>query len=84
MNVVIDGVTYAPSGSQGSIGIGITTHNRPEILKETLAAFAKLCPEGTPIIVVDDGSTIAAEDTTGTATIYRHPSARGIPAASAT
>ena len=81
MNVVIDGVTYTPAGSQGGIGVGITTHNRPDILKETLSAFAKLCPDGTPIVVVDDGSDIPAADATGTATIYRHAAARGIPAA---
>src|SRR5690606_10124331 len=53
MDVVIDGVRYTP-GSR--IGVGITTHNRPEIFAKTLAEMRKHLPPGAKLVVVDDAS----------------------------
>lgn len=38
------------------IGIGITTHNRPEVLAHTLAQIEKFSPAKAKIVVVDDAS----------------------------
>lgn len=43
------------------IGIGITTHNRPEIFTKTLEHLKRFTPE-TKIVVVDDGSEIPCLD----------------------
>lgn len=39
------------------IGIGITTHNRPEVLEKALAFQAKHMPANAKLVVVDDAST---------------------------
>jgi glycosyltransferase involved in cell wall biosynthesis len=40
------------------IGIGLTSHNRPEVFKETLKKIKQFKPKGAKIVVVDDGSTV--------------------------
>ena len=62
-----------------SVGVAITTHNRPEALAETLRAFRLHSPE-LPLIVVDDGSQPPATVPAGV-TLIRHDTARGIPEA---
>lgn len=42
----------------GKIGIGITTHNRPEVFKRTYANVIRYAPTGAKIVVVDDASDI--------------------------
>lgn len=44
------------------IGIGLTTHNRPEIFKETLQKMKQFRPEGAKIVVVDDCSDIKVKE----------------------
>lgn len=44
-----------------SIGIGITTHNRPDLLARALEAHEKHLPEGATLVVVDDASETPAE-----------------------
>ncbi|HVI60119.1 MAG TPA: glycosyltransferase [Luteimonas sp.] len=39
-------------------GIAITTRNRPEILADTLAAFARHTPPDVPVLVIDDASSV--------------------------
>ena len=51
--VVIDGVEYAPAA--GRIGVGITTHNRPDVFAETHRRIVELTP-GAKVVVVDDAS----------------------------
>lgn len=56
MRVTIDGVDYAPVGTTASIGICITTHNRPEVLQKSLEQHMKHLPDNAFVVVVDDGS----------------------------
>lgn len=80
MRVVIEGVEYAPAQEHRPlVGVAITTHNRPEVLAETLAAFQALSPD-IPVIVVDDGSQTPAIVPPGV-TLVRHEFPLGIPAA---
>lgn len=80
MKVVVEGVEYAPAQDHRPlIGVAITTHNRPEVLAETLAAFRALSPD-IPVIVVDDGSETPATVPPGVA-LVRHEFPLGIPAA---
>jgi len=61
MDVVINGVSYAPNRqSVSKIGIAITTHNRPDTLAKALESQLKCLPVGAKIVVVDDGSTVPA------------------------
>lgn len=60
MQVMIDGVPYAPLSQQSHIGIAITTHNRPEVLAKSIAQHIKHLPAGAKVIVIDDGSAPAA------------------------
>lgn len=57
MQVLIDGEPYIKEadGNKISIGIGITTHNRNELVAETVAKIQAATP-GARIIVVDDAS----------------------------
>lgn len=55
MNVVIDGEVYTKENKNLSIGIGITTHNRNELLARTYAKILELTPNAR-IVVVDDAS----------------------------
>ncbi|WP_193144423.1 glycosyltransferase family 2 protein [Enterobacter cloacae] len=60
-SVVVDGVRYIPdSGHKHSVGIAITTHNRPEVLKLAIEQHMKHLPSGALVVVVDDGSKPAA------------------------
>ena len=45
-----------PASTPGRIGIGITTHNRPEALSQAMAAHAKYLPPDAKLVVVDDAS----------------------------
>lgn len=67
------------AGSSPSVGVAITTHNRPDVLAETLRAFRIHSPD-LPLIVVDDGSQPPATVPAGV-TLIRHETPRGIPAA---
>lgn len=79
--VVVNGVSYAPLESAvGLFGISITTHSRPDALAETLTAIDKFTPEGTPVVVVDDGSDPPAV-VPPWVTLVRHDVPQGIPAA---
>ncbi|EPC9283128.1 mycofactocin system glycosyltransferase [Citrobacter freundii] len=61
MQVTIDGIQYAPvSISRPAIGIAITTHNRPEVLKRAIEHHMKHLPSGALVVVIDDGSNPAA------------------------
>lgn len=61
MQVTIDGVPYAPACAISSrIGIAITTHNRPDVLKRAIEQHMKHLPAGALVVVVDDGSNPAA------------------------
>ncbi|EBW5188247.1 glycosyltransferase family 2 protein [Salmonella enterica subsp. enterica serovar Heidelberg] len=61
MEVIISGIHYVPSGiNQPSIGLAITTHNRPEVLKRAIEQHIKHLPSGSLVVVVDDGSNPAA------------------------
>lgn len=66
MEVTIGGITYVPEGSAGgpSIGIAITTRNRPEVLAKTLKQFEQFMPRGAKLVVVDDASTQPTPDAT--------------------
>lgn len=56
MQVKIDGVSYAPvSDSRSAIGIAITTHNRPEVLKRAIEQHIKHLPSGALVVVIDAG-----------------------------
>ncbi|WP_376779411.1 glycosyltransferase family 2 protein, partial [Atlantibacter hermannii] len=61
MQVTIDGVQYVPASHQQSrIGIAITTHNRPDVLKKAIEQHKKHLPAGALVVVIDDGSKPAA------------------------
>ena len=75
-HVVVNGVRYYPeSTGRHSVGVGITTHNRHDVLAETLAAFKKFSPD-IPIVIVDDGSTVPVDDPRA----LRNEVPQGIPA----
>ncbi|MCZ7839696.1 glycosyltransferase [Leclercia adecarboxylata] len=78
MNVEIDGVKYVPAGKASSrIGIAITTHNRPDVLKRAIEQHMKHLPADALIVVIDDGSLSPAKVPDGIRLI-RHETARGI------
>ncbi|PJD09534.1 glycosyltransferase family 2 protein [Enterobacter bugandensis] len=80
MQVTIDGVPYAPvCNSVARIGIAITTHNRPDVLKRALAQHEKFLPPGALLVVVDDGSKPAAVVQHGVK-LLRHETSLGIVA----
>ncbi|MCU6328943.1 glycosyltransferase family 2 protein [Enterobacter quasiroggenkampii] len=61
MEVLIGGVRFVPEcAKSSSIGIAITTHNRPEVLKRAIEQHMKHLPSGALVVVVDDGSKPAA------------------------
>jgi hypothetical protein len=62
-----------------SVGVAITTHNRPDVLAAALQAWRRHSPH-IPLIVVDDGSEPPAIVPAGV-TLIRHDTARGIPQA---
>lgn len=62
--VVIDGVRYVPAESdRETIGIGVTTRNRPDLLPTVLDAIRKHTP-GARVVIVDDASAPPAKDAT--------------------
>ena len=61
------------------IGIGLTTHNRPEVLEKSLAEHRKFLPEVAVLVVVDDASHPPAK--APGATLFRFPHNAGIAAA---
>lgn len=80
MQVIIDGVQYAPACLTSSrIGIAITTHNRPEVLKSAIEHHMKHLPAGALLVVIDDGSKPAAVVPDGVQ-LLRHESSLGIVA----
>ncbi|MBD8231585.1 glycosyltransferase family 2 protein [Pantoea agglomerans] len=46
------------------IGIGVTTHNRHDMLNRTMAAIRRLAPEGARIVLVDDASDVPVKGAT--------------------
>lgn len=61
MEVLISGVRFVPESANSShIGIAITTHNRPEVLRRAIEQHMKHLPSGALVVVVDDGSKPAA------------------------
>jgi len=81
MDVIINGIAYAPKASASPhIGIGITTHNRPDVLKRAIDNHQKHFPEGAKLVVVDDGSAKAVSVPPGIA-LVRHDEPKGIAAA---
>ncbi|WP_277971762.1 glycosyltransferase family 2 protein [Pantoea agglomerans] len=81
MNVVIDGVKYAPITQQASnIGIAISTHNRHDVLFRALEHHLKHLPVGALVVVIDDGSAKPVTVPEGVSVI-RHDVSRGIVAA---
>lgn len=57
MDVLIDGARYVNESElkSYSIGIGVTTHNRNQLVSSTVARLARLTPNA-KIVVVDDAS----------------------------
>lgn len=77
--IVVDGVEYSPSGqSAPTVGVAITTHNRPDVLGATIAAFQQFSPD-IPVVIVDDGSHKPV--TTPHARVVRNDQPLGIAAA---
>jgi glycosyltransferase involved in cell wall biosynthesis len=78
--IVVDGIEYSPFGWQAkpSVGVAITTHNRPDVLAATLAAFERFSPQ-IPVVIVDDGSNRPVKSQF--ATVVRNQPAMGIAAA---
>lgn len=81
MEVIIDGMRYAPScGFSGRIGLAISTHNRHEVLKRALGNHLKHLPANALVVVIDDGSAIPVTVPDGVMVI-RCEESRGIVAA---
>ncbi len=80
MQVTIDGVPYVPvCDSTSRIGIAITTHNRSDVLKRSLAQHLQFLPAGALVVVIDDGSMPSASVPDGVQLI-RHDKSLGIVA----
>lgn len=80
MQVTIDGVPFVPACASASrIGIAITTHNRPDVLKRAIEQHVKHLPAGALVVVIDDGSKPAAVVPDGVQ-LLRHETSLGIVA----
>ncbi|WP_447402195.1 glycosyltransferase family 2 protein [Klebsiella variicola] len=80
MRVIIDGIEYLPAANGNlRIGIAITTHQRPEVLKRAIDQHMKHLPAGALVVVVDDGSSPAAVVPSGVQ-LLRHDKSLGIVA----
>lgn len=80
MQVNIDGIQYVPAHQQSSrIGIAITTHNRPDVLKQAIEQQLKHLPAGALVVVIDDDSKPAAVVPDGVQ-LVRHETSLGIVA----
>lgn len=55
------------------IGVGITTHNRPEVFKQTYKQIKKLLPKNALLVVVDDASKTPVDEA-----VYRFENQAGI------
>ncbi|MFT4162481.1 glycosyltransferase [Shinella sp.] len=78
MQVLIDGVPYVSADRQcGRIGIAVTAHNRPAMLKQALDHHRRYLPDGAVFVVVDDGSDPAATAPEWVR-LLRHDEAKGI------
>lgn len=78
MRVVIDGVEYTPAANGSlKVGIAISTHQRPEVLKRAIEQHMKYLPAGALVVVIDDGSKPAALVPDGVQLI-RHEISQGI------
>ena len=66
MQVVIDGVEYAPVVGAASprIGVGIKTRNRPEVLAKTLPVWRENLPPNALLVVIDDASDVPVPEAT--------------------
>lgn len=81
MQVIIDGVQYAPaSNTVPRIGVAITTHNRNDVLQRALEHHKRFLPSGSVLVVVDDGSCIPVNTPDGVMLI-RHDVGQGIASA---
>lgn len=80
MRVIIDGIEYLPAANGNlRVGIAITTHQRPEVLKRAIDQHMKHLPAGALVVVVDDGSSPAAVVPSGVQ-LLRHDKSLGIVA----
>lgn len=80
MEVFISGVRFVPEGANSAhIGIAITTHNRPEVLKRAIEQHMKHLPSGALVVVIDDGSKPAAV-VPDNVNLVRHEQSLGIVA----
>ena len=80
MQVTIDGVPFVPACASASrVGIAITTHNRPDVLKRAIEQHMKHLPAGALVVVIDDGSYPAAVVPDGVQ-LLRHETSLGIVA----
>lgn len=81
MDVVIDGVAYAPvAKSVSQVGVAITTHDRPDVFAQALEHQIEHLPTGAILVVVDDGSNTPAT-VPADVQLFRFDSSRGIVAA---
>lgn len=60
--VVIDGTPYLPADAAPSIGIGVTTRNRPDALATTLKHLRTYLPPAAKLVIVDDASDKPVDD----------------------
>lgn len=80
MEVLIGGVRFVPESSvPARIGIAITTHQRPEVLKRAIEQHMNYLPAGALVVVIDDGSKPAAVIPDGVQ-LLRHEKSLGIVA----
>ena len=80
MRVIIDGIEYLPAANGNlRVGIAITTHQRPEVLKRAIDQHMKHLPAGALVVVVDDGSSPGAVVPSGVQ-LLRHDKSLGIVA----
>lgn len=79
--ITVDNVEYVPASEQSApptVGVAITTHNRPDVLAQTVAAFRQLSPN-IALAIVDDGSRKPVTSPHGS--VMRNERAQGIAAA---
>jgi len=81
LTVQIDGRDYVPADqATGSFGVAITTFGRPKELRQCVQSVLSSVLAGTPVIVVDDHGSPAAEDFAGV-TVVRNEANLGIAGA---
>lgn len=74
--VIVDGARYVPDDTgRPRIGVGITTHNRPDTFRQSYEQIVKHTP-GARIVVVDDASDVPVDVAT-----FRFDTVAGIAAA---